>query len=122
MLIKVTQEHIRAGRKNSGCCCPIALALKEQYTDLSFIGVGSVELVCSRVANDDVTLGVALPNNASRSEQWSPDPIKVTGPVCGSVQPKWPSKVCNRKPGHDGDHCEEKQAGTKMISTWWSKG
>ena len=29
MTIQVTKEHIKKGRRNSPCACPIALALKE---------------------------------------------------------------------------------------------
>lgn len=60
-------------------------------------------------------------NNTSRSTQWSEEPVKPTGPLCGAVQPAFPHKTCNRKPKHDGDHCESKQCGTVIVTTWWDR-
>jgi hypothetical protein len=60
-------------------------------------------------------------NNVSRSTQWSEEPVKPTGPICGAMQPSWPFKVCNRKPNHDSDHCQQKQQGIAMVDVWWPK-
>ena len=58
-------------------------------------------------------------NNATRSTQWSEEPVKDEGPKCGSVSPRWPFKVCKLRPGHDGEHCNKVLAGTKTVELWW---
>lgn len=41
MQIKVTQQHIKKGRRASARSCPIALALNEQVGALAIVGHGS---------------------------------------------------------------------------------
>jgi hypothetical protein len=60
-------------------------------------------------------------NNTSNAMMWSEEPAKPTGPLCGHRQPVWPYKACTRRRGHEGDHCEEKRAGSVMIDTWWER-
>ena len=60
-------------------------------------------------------------NNHNRHTQWSEDPKKPTGPLCGALQPKWPYRSCTRRPGHDGNHCNRTQAGNAMIVVWWER-
>ncbi len=41
--------------------------------------------------------------------------------MCLHRQWEWPFKSCTRPQGHEGDHCEERRAGTVMVSTWWGR-
>lgn len=37
MKIKVTKEHIKAGRRKSACYCPVALAVTEAVGSLAYV-------------------------------------------------------------------------------------
>ncbi len=37
MIVKVTEQHIKKGRKNNCYSCPVALALKEARPDVSWV-------------------------------------------------------------------------------------
>lgn len=60
-------------------------------------------------------------NNTSRSTQWSEAPAKPSYKMCLHRQWEWPFKSCTRPQGHEGEHCEERLAGTVMVSTWWGR-
>lgn len=56
-----------------------------------------------------------------REEQWSAEQLelKVMHP-CGAVRPVWPNWDCNAlEKGHEGMHCNARQAGTQVIRTYW---
>ncbi len=60
-----------------------------------------------------------MSNNASRADQWAEEPDRPQGPFCNHERPAWPHKLCNRAPGHGGDHCRRDFAGTQYTELWW---
>jgi hypothetical protein len=54
---------------------------------------------------------------------WSVKTLKLGSEnPCLDRQPPWPNRLCNRKRGHEGDHCHTAQAGDKVVEVWWPRG
>jgi hypothetical protein len=51
MLIKVTEDHIKNGRRGSACECPVALAIKEA-TGCQDVRVGTSRLTIKNLGDD----------------------------------------------------------------------